>query len=480
METKPKPIGFKISEIDPRLLCHGRYGTDDMSKIWGQEQTYQYNLTVLGEAAMTLSNFDPDIVPHEIAKEIVSKARLSVVNPQRIREIEDETDHAVLAIAKALEEVVSENAKPHIGQIRTSADTTETAKALQLKDSLEVIINSLENLRDITLERSMEWIDDPHMDQTHLYDALPSCAGRTFSFFAEMLQSDLDFIKFVYKNSIKGKWAGATGNHHSANDLDVDGILLQKLYCDKLGIGNMIAPAQIPGREFMADIFYVIARFSQTMSNLADYVRWGFSDDVDIFRDTDPKERKGSSEMPHKEAKGGNRIVEEQSEAFDGWMIGAMATALAICKFDYARTLKASAPDRINLEDMFKWGDFTIRRLARVIYYMKLNRERSIQRILRTNGIVTSSRVLTYLTDHRKVQKPMPRFYAHDLLGKLARQAYEEKRSYADVIIENTEIARILNSDKIRELTNPLTYIGQSRKIVENVFNQYHGKKTLV
>lgn len=119
----------------------------------------------------------------------------------------------------ALEEVISDEAKSFVNMARTSADTTQTAKALQLKAALEVIATSVENLRDILLDKSMEWKDIPAMDTTHLYDALPTTAGRPFAHYAEMLQSGLDRLKYIYENSLVGKRGDATGNHHAAEVL---------------------------------------------------------------------------------------------------------------------------------------------------------------------------------------------------------------------------------------------------------------------
>ena len=110
----------------------------------------------------------------------------------------------------------------------------------------------------------------------------------------------MNFFAFIYANSLKGKWADATGNHHSAVDLGIDGIKLQEEYTKRLGVGHMMAPAQITGREFITDTVYVLARTAETLQNLAFYIAWGMSDDVDIFKDLDPRKRKGSSAMPHK------------------------------------------------------------------------------------------------------------------------------------------------------------------------------------
>ena len=481
-KTEPKLRFPKNYKVDSTKLAAGRYGTLDTVEIWGDENTYEYSLRVQGQAALTLSRLYPDIIPRSLADEINEKASLKYINPDRIRELEEETGHDVIAINKALEEVVSKEAGSHINKARTSADTTESATALRLKKSLEVIADSVENLRDIVLEKSLEWIDTPHMDLTHLYDSEPTVAGRPFSFYAEMLQSSLNLLKFVYENSILGKWSDVTGNHHSAKELGIDGINLQEEYCKDLGIKSMDASAQIPGLEFQADVMYVMTRFGETLNNLANYIALGRGDDLNIFINLNPKRKKGSSGMPHKDIKGGNPVTEEQIMSLRNYLVGNMMTSLANCCFPYARNLSASANSRINFEDTFKFFDHAVRNLSNTIYWLGLREERSKERIERSYGVTNSERILTYITDHRKVKDPMIRSEAHNLLGDLSKKAVDGKIQFVDVLLDCKEITDRIEKDVLRKLADSSDLyknIGKSKRIVKIVFDKYHNKKTL-
>ena len=478
-ETLPKPRFPKDYEIDSRKLVAGRYGTLEMCNIWGAEETFKASLRVQGEAALILSSLHPDVIPTEMAQEIADKANLQSIDPKRIRELEEKTGHDVIAINTALEEVVSKGAGVHINKAKTSADTTQPARALQLKNSLEVIADSTINLRNILIEKSLEWIDIPFMVPSHLYDALPGVAGRPFSHYAEMFQSDLNLLKFVYDNSIIGKWADATGDHHSATALGIDGIALQERYCKELRIGFMDAPAQVPGLEFEADVFFVMARTAETMNNLAKFIALGKGNDANLFKDNNPRKRKGSSAMPHKDAKGGNPTAEEQVMSVRNYTQGLVMTALSNCELPYARNLSASANSRINFENGFKFLDHGIRRLASTVYWLGIDEERSIERIQRTYGVVTSQRVMTYLTDSRSVSNPMARSQAHDLIGKLATYSWKNKISFTDVVLENEEVRGRLDEQTIRDITDPLTYLGESKKIVRIVAEKHLHKRTL-
>jgi len=478
MDERTKPKKRDVDPVkDKHLLVAGRYGTREMCKIWGSDRTYEYSLNVQAYSAYILSQMHPDILPLMQADEIVNAVTGGSVSLDRIRVLEEKKGHDVIAINEALGEVVSPSAASHINKAKTSADTTEAAKAWQCKDSLEVIADSIENLRDIILERAyLDWADIPHQDTTHLYDALPTIAGRPFAFYAEMLQTDLERIAYVYNTSLIGKWADATGNHHSAKALGIDGILLQQEFCKSIDIGCMIAPAQIPGREYIFDIASVLTRTAGTIAGLAHYIRMMRGDDAGIF--TFPRGKKGSSAMPHKDSKGGNPTAEEQAESYFRKMVGDLTTIASTIPFDYGRDLTGSASDRICLDEMFKWSDHIIRNMADVVYKLQIDAERSKARVLRSYGVTTAQQVMTYLTDIQRTKNPMTRTAAHDLTGFLAQKAYDGKRQFVDVCLDNVDVMNTLGEETIREITDPLKYIGESKRILQMVYDAYHKKKT--
>ena len=479
-ETEPRPRG--VDDIrDAAVLLEGRYGTKEMCAIWGTDaDTYLAIMEAQVSGLEVLDRLYPGEIPSQYIDALRRTANFEMVNPGRIRELEASTGHDVIAIHNVWGEAADKicpGASSLINYIRTSADSTETAKALRCRRSLEVFAGSVENPRDITLEKSVEWIDHPWMDQTHLYDALPTVAGRPLSFFAEMLQSNLDFMRFVYDSSLIAKWSDATGNSHSASSAGIDGLRLQREYADSLGLGYMTAPAQIPGREFNADVMYALARTSGTLSNMGYNIALWFGDDADLLIDTNPRKRKGSTAMPHKDRKGGNRTAEEQAESLLSEMIGKMATAISGIKFRYGRDLGGSASDRLDIGPSFKFSDHVARRMASVVYHLELDVERSRERIGRTYGIVTSPQVLTYLVDPSS-PNPMGREEAHDIMGQLATKAYNEKRPFHEVLRDDIRVASRIPYETLVNITNPFDYVGQSREIVTANYDSMHGLRT--
>lgn len=477
--TKPRPSFPKDYDPDPATLAAGRYGTPEMVKIWGADQTFDYSLQVQGQAMRTLSRLRPDIISPGIADIMFDMASIKHVSPARIRELERKGSHDIIALNKAWEEVLPDEAKPYVNMLRTSADTTDTAKPLQLKHSLEVIAGSAENLRDILVEKSLKWIDVPFMDRTHLYDAMPTVAGRPLAHYIENISSGLNVMKFFYDNSLVGKWGDATGNHHAATVLGVDGMALQEEYCKDLGLKWSIAAAQVPSLEFQLDVIYSISRLTESVNNLANFVAEGRGDDMNVFKNASPQKNKGSSAMPHKDAKNGNPTAEEQFMSARNYMIGNMVTAFLNCEMPYARNLEASSNSRINFEDGFKYLDHALRGLAKITYWIELNESRSKERVLRSMGAVTSGQVLTYLTSSKLIASPIGRSEAHDIVGRAATYAYENNIMFHDALLLESEVTSRIGNETLRKITDPLKYIGQSKKIVAAVAEKFYQQKTL-
>ncbi len=73
----------------------------------------------------------------------------------------------------------------------------------------------------------------------------------------------------------------------------------------------------------------------------------------------------------------------------------------------------------------------------------------------------------------------MARKRAHELTAELATEAYKNHKPLIEVLMKNDEVAASLNADVLAEIADPFKYVGQSRDIVQEVYRQLHGRKTL-
>jgi len=122
-----------------------RYSRPQMKEKWTVQAKYDAWLKV--EKAVVKAWNELGLVPNEECDLIIKNAKFDVV---RIDEIEKETKHDVIAFLTSVAESLGEESRwVHYGM--TSSDCIDTAVALQMKDSLELIIEDVKELMNINI-----------------------------------------------------------------------------------------------------------------------------------------------------------------------------------------------------------------------------------------------------------------------------------------------------------------------------------------
>ena len=87
----------------------GRYGTNEMLRVFDEETRIQKMLDV--EAALALAHAEVGNIPFEDAEKIADMASLKHVKVARIKAIEKEIKHDLASLVRALSEVCGSRAK---------------------------------------------------------------------------------------------------------------------------------------------------------------------------------------------------------------------------------------------------------------------------------------------------------------------------------------------------------------------------------
>ena len=122
------------------LLMIERYTLPEMGKIWSENSKFQSWLDV--ELAACQANFELGNIKKEDLDQIQTKSKFNV---ERIKEIEQEVKHDVIAFLTNLNEYVGDAGRfIHVGM--TSSDILDTGLSLQLRESCNLLINEIEEL----------------------------------------------------------------------------------------------------------------------------------------------------------------------------------------------------------------------------------------------------------------------------------------------------------------------------------------------
>ena len=138
-----------------------RYSVKEVSKIWSEENKYRKWLDV--ELAITEVWNEMGEVPDESLKNIKKTASFDI---NRIDEIEKEVKHDVIAFLTSVEEYVGEDSA-YIHKGITSYDIVDTALSLLLRESLDLIIQRTERLKDVLIKKAFEYRDLMAIGRTH-------------------------------------------------------------------------------------------------------------------------------------------------------------------------------------------------------------------------------------------------------------------------------------------------------------------------
>jgi len=222
---------------------------------------------------------------------------------QRIKEIEQTTNHDVKAveyfIKEAFETLGLEKYQEFIHFGLTSQDINNTATPLMLKRALnEVIVPEFEKLTEKLENLSKDWAGISMLARTHGQPASPTRLGKEIAVFVSRLNAQMDELKRL---PFPAKFGGATGNfnaHHVAYP-DVDWHAFGTRFVeDKLGLKRSFPTTQIEHYDYLAAIFDALKRINTIVLDLAkDF--WQYIS-MNYFRQKIKKGEVGSSAMPHK------------------------------------------------------------------------------------------------------------------------------------------------------------------------------------
>src|ERR671933_1825993 len=148
-----------------------RYTLPAMGALWPEQNKFQKWLDV--EVAVCEVHAEMGTIPREAVAEIKRRASFTV---ERINEIEKTTDHDLIAFTTNLAESIGEAARfVHYGL--TSSDVVDTANALLLRDSCDILLGKIEKLLEVLKRRAFEFKNTPQIGRTHGIHAEPTSFG---------------------------------------------------------------------------------------------------------------------------------------------------------------------------------------------------------------------------------------------------------------------------------------------------------------
>ncbi|KAA0003478.1 MAG: adenylosuccinate lyase, partial [Thermoplasmata archaeon] len=364
-----------------------RYGRKEIKKIFSEEARLSYQLKV--EAALARAHAEVGNIAEEHAKEIAEKANVKYVKVERVKEIEKEIHHDVMAMVKALAEVCGESGKyVHLGA--TSYDIVDSANALQMKEGLEIIENDI-----ITLKKSIALLAEKYKDtimlgRTHGQHALPITFGLKMAVFVAEMERQRKRIKRCKDEIAVGKMSGAVGSGASLGKKFFE---IQEIVMNELGLKAEIPSTQIVGRDRYIHVISTLANIATSLEKFATEIRNLQRNEIGEVAEAFEKKQVGSSTMPHKR----NPIICEQicglARLIRSMLLPAWENAIQW----HERDLCNSSSERFIIPHAFILTDWILIQMEKVFSNLEVYPEKMKENIEKSKGLPLAEAIMMLL-----------------------------------------------------------------------------------
>jgi len=430
----------------------GRYGTPEMRRILDEENKLQKMLDV--EAALAWAHGEVGGIPKKDAEKIVETASTKHVKLGRVKEIEREIKHDVMALVRALAEACGPSgAYVHLGA--TSSDILDTATALQLKEALNLIEKRLNDLEMVLVKKAEQYKETMMMGRTHGQHALPITLGFKFAVWMREVTRQLQRLQECRARLIVGKMSGAVGTQAGFGPHALE---IQKLTMKRLGIKSAEISTQIVQRDRYAEFICILAVIASTLDKVAIEIRELQRPEIgEVFEPFERERQVGSSTMPHKR----NPMVCERVCGLAKIMRSLVVPALENVPTWHERDLTQSSAERFIIPEACILTDYMLALMTNVLTGLQVDEQKMLKNMELTQGRMMSEAVMLTLA-----RKGMGRQKAHELVRGLAIKSDVEKRLFKEILVEDSTVKKMLSEREIDEALDPRNYLGTAVKQV--------------
>jgi len=400
-----------------------RYTHAEMGRIWSDQRRYETWLLV--EAAAAEAMAAAGIVPVDAARDIRERGAFDI---SRIDEIEQVTQHDVIAFTTAVAEKVGPSARwLHFGL--TSSDVIDTAQALQMREACDLLLKDLDALAEAIRDRALEHRRTPMIGRTHGVHAEPMTFGLKLALWYAEIGRDIERLKRARVAISVGKLSGAVGTFgHLPPQIEED-------VCRRLGLEPAPVASQVIQRDRHAELLMAIAITGASLEKFALEIRGLQKTEIGEVEEPFGKGQKGSSAMPHKR----NPIGSEQIVGMARLLRGNAHAALENIALWHERDISHSSVERVILPDSCIALDHMLRRMIRIVRGMVVNRERMVENLNRSRGVVFSGTVLLELA-----KKGISREQAYEWVQRNAMRSFAEQRDFKQLLLADADVTRAL------------------------------------
>ncbi|MCX7780973.1 MAG: adenylosuccinate lyase [Negativicutes bacterium] len=411
-----------------------RYTTREMERIWTDENEFQTMLNIEIYACEAMAELGH--IPAEAVPVIKERAKFTV---ERIREIERETRHDILAFLQAVAENVGDEAK-YIHMGLTSSDVKDTALGAMMKEAAGLIIESLEHFREVLRRRAAEHKHTVMIGRTHGIHAEPLTLGLKFALWLDETERNIERMKRAQKAVAVGKLSGAVGTYANIDPY------VEKYVCAKMGLTPAKLATQVIQRDRHAEFLCTLAVVASSLDKFATEIRNLQRTDIREVEEYFHPGQKGSSAMPHKR----NPITCERVSGLARLVRSNAQAALENVALWHERDISHSSVERVILPDSTTLVHYMLKIFTDIVDRLLVYPEAMKANMNKTGGLIFSQRVMLALVDKGVVREEAYRWVQRNAMAR-----WLEGADFKTNVIHDPDIKQYLTPAEIEDCFDP-------------------------
>ncbi|HEB9348806.1 TPA: adenylosuccinate lyase [Campylobacter coli] len=413
-----------------------RYSREIMAKKWDMQAKYDAWLKV--ELAAVKAWNKLGLINDTDCEKILKNAKFDIA---RIDEIEKTTKHDVIAFLTSVSESLGEESR-FVHYAMTSSDCIDTAVALQIKESLDLILEDVSLLLEVIKKRALEHKNTLMVGRSHGIHGEPITFGLVLAIWYDEILHAKELLEHAREVISYGKISGAMGNFAHAP------LKFEEEVCKNLDLKPAPVSNQVIQRDRYAQVISAIAILASSCEQIAVAIRHFQRTEVYEAEEYFSAGQKGSSAMPHKR----NPVLSENITGLCRVLRSFVTPALENVALWHERDISHSSVERFILPDAFVTADFMLMRLTNLIDKLLVYPENMMKNLNLTGGLVFSQRVLLELPF-----KGISREEAYKIVQRNAMKVWADLQNGKAAINENNEslfLLALLADEDLRKSLN--------------------------
>lgn len=421
-----------------------RYTLPEMGAIWSEENKLRNWLKI--EVAACEGWARAGRIPEEAVAVIRDKADFNI---ERVREIENEVRHDVIAFLTNVGEYVGEESKYiHLGM--TSSDILDTGLAMQMRDAADLILAKLETLKNIIGDLAKRYKYTLCIGRTHGVHGEPTTFGLKMAVWYAEMDRNLTRLRQARAVASCGAVSGAVGNFAHLDPV------VEEYVCQKLELKICPVSTQVIQRDRHAQFMTTLAVIASSLEKMATEIRNLQRTEILEVEEPFQKGQKGSSAMPHKR----NPMMSERVAGLARVVRGNSLAALENVALWHERDLTHSSVERVIIPDSCILLDYMLQKFIGIMQGLVVYEDNMARNLEKTLGLVFSQQLMLAL-----VRKGMLREEAYHLVQDSAMQSWTERTGFKDLVLNNPIIMKEFTLDEIDAIFNYGIYTAQADAI---------------